>query len=65
MRNLELIEYLKSAIEHEKRAMEHYQKMALEAEDPETRLMLEQLARDEESHYHQLNKRMKALKLMA
>jgi rubrerythrin len=52
------------ALEQEKMAKEKYLEMSLIAEDQETRLMLEQIAREEESHYRRLLERLKAIKLM-
>jgi rubrerythrin len=52
------------ALEQEKMAKEKYLEMSRIAEDQETRLMLEQIAREEESHYRRLLERLKAIKLM-
>ena len=52
------------ALEQEKMAKEKYLEMSRIAEDQETRLMLEQIAREEESHYRRLRERLKAIKLM-
>lgn len=61
---MELIEALQTAIEEELKASAKYREMAAEAGDPETRMMLEQIAREEESHYKRLVERLKTLKLM-
>lgn len=57
-------EALELAISDEDRARQKYEDMALIAEDPETRLLLEQISREEESHLKRLKERLKALKLM-
>jgi hypothetical protein len=45
---MDIIEILKGAIEGEDEAREKYIKLAGDASDPETRAVLEQLARDEQ-----------------
>lgn len=57
-------EALEWAIKDEQKARQQYQHMAREAEDAETRLLFEQLAREEESHLKRLTDRLKAIKLM-
>ncbi|MGI6435089.1 MAG: ferritin family protein [Syntrophomonadaceae bacterium] len=57
-------EALELAIEQETLARERYLELARIAEDQETRLMLEQIAREEDSHYKRLLERLKAIKLM-
>jgi len=52
------------ALQQENEAKERYLELARLAEDQETRLMLEQIAREEESHYKRLMERLKAIKLM-
>ncbi|NPV90898.1 MAG: hypothetical protein HPY50_09010 [Firmicutes bacterium] len=64
MPSQKMLEALKTALEHEKHAMEMYRRMAQQAEDAETRLLMEQIAREEEGHYNQLSKRLKALRLL-
>lgn len=59
-----IIEILEDAIESEKREREKYFKLAREAADPETRAILEQLARDEKEHETILKERLAAVKLM-
>jgi rubrerythrin len=61
---MELIKYLEEAIAEENSAVEKYRKCAQLAEDPETRLMFEQLAREEEQHGKRLRERLKAIKLL-
>ncbi len=59
-----LIEALKIAIEAEEDARDRYKEMAKLAEDPETRLLFEQLAKEEQNHYKRLNDKLVAMKLM-
>jgi rubrerythrin len=59
-----IIEILESAIVEESESRKKYLKLALEASDPETRAVLEQLARDEEEHERILKQRLSAIKLM-
>jgi rubrerythrin len=61
---VEIIEILEGAIKGEREAREKYLKLASEATDPETRAILEQLARDEEEHETILKERLAAVKLM-
>lgn len=61
---MDLKEALTLAIKEEEKARDRYKEMARQAEDQETRLMLEQLAREEEGHYRKLTERLKAIKLM-
>ena len=58
------IEALEFAIKAESESRARYEKMAKEAEDPETRLICEQFAREENNHYKVLSNRLKALKLL-
>ncbi|MBO8159249.1 ferritin family protein [Thermosyntropha sp.] len=55
---------LEIAIENETRSYEWYINQALEADDPETRLLFEQIAEEERLHLKKLNDRLKVLKLM-
>lgn len=57
-------EAIELAIKQETQAKESYLELAKMAEDQETRLMLEQIAKEEESHYKRLVERLKAIKLM-
>ncbi|NLT20477.1 MAG: rubrerythrin [Syntrophomonadaceae bacterium] len=57
-------EALETAIKAEANARQRYLDMAAAAEDPESRLLFEQLAREEESHEKRLAERLKAFKLM-
>ncbi len=61
---MSIIEILEGAIESEKNEREKYLKLAREAKDPETRGILEQLARDEREHEQILKDRLAAVKLM-
>lgn len=56
---------LELSIEMETKARDRYMELAAKvAEDGETRLLLEQIAREEESHLKRLTERLKALKLL-
>lgn len=58
-------EALELAIQEETKARDRYLDLAAKlAEDGETRLLLEQIAREEDSHLKRLTERLKALKLM-
>ncbi len=57
-------EALELAIKEELKARDRYTELAKQAHDPETRLMFEQIAREEEGHYKKLADRLKAIKLM-
>ena len=59
-----LKEALQLSIEAEKNAMDRYTDMAKEVEDPETRLLLEQIAREEAGHLKKLKERLKAISLL-
>jgi rubrerythrin len=61
---LNTIEALELAIEEELKARDRYRELSKQADDPETRLMFEQIAREEEGHYKKLIDRLKAIKLM-
>jgi rubrerythrin len=61
---VDIIQAINHAIQEELKAAERYRNMAREAEDPETRLLLEQLAREEDMHFRKLNERLKAIRLM-
>ncbi|HRY12610.1 MAG TPA: ferritin family protein [Syntrophomonadaceae bacterium] len=61
---MNLKEALELSIEAEKNAMERYTNLAKEVEDPETRLMLEQIAREEAGHLKKLKERLKAVTLL-
>ena len=61
---MNLIEALKMAIEDEKAAVKHYQEMASQAPDAETRLLFEQIAKEEETHLQRLTARLKSLKAL-
>jgi rubrerythrin len=61
---LNLIKALEAAIAEEKEATEKYKIQAEQAEDPESRLLFSQLAREEESHYRRLVERLKALRAL-
>lgn len=59
-----LKEALELSIQAEKAAMDRYSKLAQEVEDPETRLMLEQIAKEEEGHLKRLKERLKSISLV-
>ncbi len=59
-----LKEALQMSIEAEKNAMDRYNNLAKEVEDPETRLLLEQIAREEAGHLKKLKERLKAVSLL-
>ncbi len=59
-----LKEALELAVKDEAEAIKFYKDLAGEADDPETRLMLEQIAREEEGHFKRLSERLKAIKLL-
>lgn len=61
---MKIKEALEMAIDAEEKARDRYRDLAREADDPESRLLFEQLAREEESHYKRLSDRLKAIKLM-
>lgn len=61
---MQIIEALKMALEAEEKARDRYRDLAKQADDPESRLLFEQLAREEESHYKRLSDRLKAIKLI-
>ncbi len=61
---MNLKEALELSIQAEKSAMERYMKLAQEVEDPETRLMLEQIAHEEAGHLKRLKERLKSISLV-
>jgi rubrerythrin len=61
---MDLREALELAVQEEAKAMQNYTKLAGEAEDPETRLMLEQIAKEEAGHLKRLTERLKAIKML-
>lgn len=61
---MNLKEALEAAVQAEKAAMERYSKLAQEVEDPETRLMLEQIAREEAGHLKKLKERLQGISLV-
>lgn len=62
---MKIKEALEMAMEAEKKARERYRELARQADDPESRLLFEQLAREEENHHKRLSDRLKAVKLMS
>jgi len=60
---MNLREALEIAVKDEAEAIKFYKDLAGQAEDPETRVMLEQIAREEEGHFKRLSDRLKAIKL--
>lgn len=61
---MNLREALEIAVKDEAEAIKFYKDLAGQAEDPETRIMLEQIAREEEGHFKRLSDRLKAIKLL-
>lgn len=61
---MNIITVLNTAMEIEKKAAERYREYASNAEDTDIRILFEQLAREEESHFKQLQARLNAYKLM-
>ena len=61
---MDILQILKEAIDEERTSRAKYVKLAMEASDPETRAVLEQLARDEADHEKILKERVAALRLM-
>jgi len=61
---MKIKEALELAIKQEEKAQEKYSELAREAEDAETRLLFEQLAKEEEAHQRRLSDRLKAIKLL-
>lgn len=61
---MDIKEAMDLAIQEELKAADRYRNMARDAADAETRLLLEQLAREEDMHYRKLSERLKAIRLM-
>ena len=61
---MNIINALEIAIQEETAAMNKYNHLAGEAEDTETRLMFEQIAREECSHLKILKERLKSIKFV-
>lgn len=61
---MDLKKALEMAIENERRSQDWYVSLAMEAEDPQTRLLFEQIAEEEKGHIKKLSERLKVLKLM-
>lgn len=59
-----LKEALEFAVQLEMAAMDNYKQLAQEVEDPETRLMLEQIAKEEAAHLKKLRERLRAITLV-
>ena len=59
-----MIEALEKALENEEKARQYYVNLAAEAQDPDTRALLEQLARWEAGHYQMLSDRITTLKVL-
>ncbi|NLW92844.1 MAG: hypothetical protein GXY34_14745 [Syntrophomonadaceae bacterium] len=57
-------EALEIAVKDEAQAVKFYKDLVGKAEDPETRVMLEQIAREEEGHLKRISDRLKAIKLL-
>ena len=61
---MNLKEALELAVQEELAAMNRFTQLALEVEDPETRIMLEQIAKEEAGHLKKLKERLKAISLV-
>ncbi len=61
---MDIMKALEQAIAHEKEAADQYREMARQAEDIETRFILEQIAQEEDKHREALIKRLNTLRLM-
>lgn len=61
---MDAVDLLQEAIDAETKAHERYRSGAEQAEDPETRALFEELARDEAGHRDKLTQRLKSLKLL-
>jgi rubrerythrin len=61
---LDAIKLIEEAIASEQTAQERYKKGAVDADDPETRSLFEQLAGWEDSHQALLKERLATLKMM-
>lgn len=61
---MNLKEALELAVQEETAAMNKYTLLATEVEDPETRIMLEQIAREEAGHLKRLKERLKVVKIL-
>ncbi len=62
--NSNTIRALELAIDLEAKARDRYKELAGEAGDQETRLLFEQIAREEDAHLQKLTERLKALKMI-
>lgn len=61
---MNLKESLELAVQSETAARDRYAELAKEVEDPETRLMLEQIAAEEAGHLKALKEKLKAISLI-
>ncbi|MGI6422197.1 MAG: ferritin family protein [Syntrophomonadaceae bacterium] len=61
---MDIKQALDMAMQEELKAAEKYRTLARDAVDTETRLLFEQLAREEDMHYRKLSERLKAIRLM-
>lgn len=61
---MNLREALEIAVKDEAKAIKFYKDLVGQAGDPETRVMLEQIAREEEGHFKRISDRLKAIKLL-
>jgi|ADurb_Cas_01_Slu_FD_contig_31_2161349_length_765_multi_5_in_0_out_0_2 rubrerythrin len=62
--NANLLKAMELAVNAEAQARDRYKELAKQAEDQETRLLFEQIAREEDMHLKKLSERLKALKMM-
>ncbi|GAW28937.1 rubrerythrin [Carboxydocella sp. ULO1] len=63
-RTMDLLTALEEALQEEIEAQKKYREAAAQAADPETRLLFEQLVREEEQHEKRIRERIKAVKLL-
>lgn len=61
---MDVIAAIQTAIEEERTAQEKYRGLAAAAKDAETRIMFEQMVKEEELHEKRLRDKLKALKLL-
>lgn len=61
---MDIVQAIEEAIQEEVDAQHKYRAAASAASDAQTRLMFEQMAREEEMHEKRLRDRLKALKLI-
>ena len=62
---MDIIKLMEEAIAEEEEAYQKYSEMAKNAPDQTTRILLEQLAKEEQNHREVLKKRLLALKIIS